>query len=256
LERKLFGQGTDLWVGDFGYDDPKSWQEVYLERYGQEPTVRPIDKHAVDFIIDSVRANPNQITIAAIGPCSNLAMAVRKAPDIVPLIKRVVYMGGAFYRPGNITPAAEFNWYFDPEAAKIAVHTPFKEQIVVGLDVCEKVIFNRSHYDRVLQTMGNSGQAQLLRNSFLGKSFEKDPNFTFFVWDVLVAAIIIDPSLIVESEKMLIDVNDQYGLSSGQSLAFTQSAPVGAQQATVVLELDDEGFWDLISDKKYWASAQ
>lgn len=62
-----------------------------------------------------------------IGPCSNLALAVLKAPDIVPLIKRVIFMGGSFFKPGNVTPTAEFNWWFDPEAARIVVRTPFRD---------------------------------------------------------------------------------------------------------------------------------
>ncbi|MDR3348903.1 MAG: nucleoside hydrolase [Acidaminococcales bacterium] len=258
LERPLFGRGQDAWVGCFGLPEPKSWQEDYIKRYGiaPDPAVKPIKKHAVDFIIDSVRANPGQITIAAIGPCVNLALAIRKAPDIVPLIKRVVYMGGAFYRPGNITPAAEFNWYFDPEAAKISLRAPFKEQTIVGLDVCEKVVFRRAHYDRLLKTLGKSGQAQLLRASFVGQSFEKNEDFTFFDWDVIVAAIIIDPSLIVRKENVFVDVNDQYGLSYGQSLAYEEAPPVGAQRADVVLDIDTERFWNLLNDKTYWASAR
>ncbi|MDR2199188.1 MAG: nucleoside hydrolase [Deltaproteobacteria bacterium] len=256
LERQVFGQGDDTWVGSFGYPDPGSWRKVYLERYGEEPRLAPIDQHAVNFIIDTVRAHPGEVTIAAIGPCGNLALAVRMAPDIVPLIKRVVYMGGSFFQTGNITPAAEFNFYFDPEAAKITVRSPFKEQTLVGLKVSEKVIFTRDHYDGILKTLGKSGQADLLRASFLGKSFEADPNFTFFVWDVISAAIIIDPTLIVKEEHSYIDVNDQYGLSYGQSLAFREKNPPMTQKANIVLDIDENRFWELLTDRKYWASAR
>lgn len=107
LERQLFGMGHDAWVGAFGYPKPESWQKVYRERYGKEPQSRPDPRHAVDFIIEEVRKHPGEITIAEIGPCSNLALAVLKAPDIVPLIKRVIFMGGSFFKPGNVTPTAE-----------------------------------------------------------------------------------------------------------------------------------------------------
>ena len=256
LERKSIGRGHDVWTGSFGLPQPKSWQEVYRTRYGKEPSVKPVDKHAVDFIIDTVRANPGEITIAAIGPCGNLALAIRKAPDIIPLVKRVVYMGGSFYKPGNVTPAAEFNWFFDPEAAKMAVRAPFKEQIVVGLDVCENVLIRRANYDKLLQTMGKSGQAELLRNSFVGQNFEKDPDFSFFVWDVLVSAIIIDPSLITKSQEMFIDINTDYGLSYGQSLAYSEVAPAGAQRANIILEIDENRFWEMVTDKQYWVSGK
>ena len=256
LERQLIGRGHDIWVGSLGLPQPESWQAAYQARYGQAPTMKPIDQHAVDFIIDTVRANPGEVTIAAIGPCGNLAMAIRKAPDIIPLIKRVVYMGGSFYKPGNVTPAAEFNWYFDPEAARMAVRAPFKEQVVVGLDVCEKLVIKRENYDRLLKTMGKSEQAQLLRSSFIGQNFEKDPDFTFFIWDVIVAAIIIDPSLVTGEVTAFIDVNTDFGLSYGQSLAYPEEGPKGAQSARIIMEINEERFWDLLNNKNYWASAK
>ena len=150
LERQLFGMGHDAWVGAFGYPKPESWQKVYRERYGKEPQSRPDPRHAVDFIIEEVRKHPGELTIVEIGPCSNLALAVLKAPDIVPLIKRVIFMGGSFFKPGNVTPTAEFNWWFDPEAARIVVRTPFREQIMVGLDVCEKMPFSFDRYQAFL----------------------------------------------------------------------------------------------------------
>lgn len=252
LERKFLGRGHDLWTGSFGLKKPASWQEAYEKSYGSKPSIKPVDKHAVNFIIDTIRANPGKITIAAIGPCGNLAMAIRMAPDIVPLIKRVVYMGGSFFQPGNTTPAAEFNWYFDPEAARIVVRSPIKEQIVLGLDVCEKVVFKREHYDRLLKSMGNHPMRNMLRNSFAGQSFEKNPAFTFYVWDVLVSAVIIDPSLITESVECYIDVNDQFGTSYGQSLAYPELAPLGAQKARVVTAVDAERFWQMLNAPELW----
>jgi len=255
-ERKLFGMGHDDWMGSFGVEKPESWQAEYEKLYGGTPTMVPDKRHAVDFIIDTVRANPGEITIAAIGPCTNLAVAVRKAPDIVPLIKRVMYMGGSFYQQGNVTPTAEFNWWFDPEAAKIALQTPFKEQIIVGLEVCEKVIFRRPHYDRLVQTLGQSGQAKILRSSFIGKMFEENEAFTFFIWDVIVSAIIIDMSIVTEEVTAFVDVNDQFGLSYGQSIAYPKQGSHGSRQARIILDIDQDKLWDMINDKTYWKSAR
>ena len=256
LERKSTGMGHDTWVGSFGFPQPQSWQSVYKEKYGAEPSITPLDKHAVDFIIDTVRSNPGEITIAAIGPCGNLALAIRKAPDIIPLIKRVVYMGGSFYKQGNVTPAAEFNWYFDPEAAKILVRAPFKEQIIVGLDVCEKVLIRKENYNALLQTMGKSPMADMLRGSFIGQNFASNPEFSFFVWDVIVSAILIDPTLVTETKTAFVDVNDQPGLSYGQSLAYPVLGPEGTQKAQIVMTIDEERFWKMLTDKTYWASAK
>ena len=247
-ERQIVGVGHDTWVGSFGLEKPESWRAAYEKRYGAAPKLAPADKHAVNFIIDTVRANPGEVTIAAIGPCGNLALALRMAPDIAPLVKRVIYMGGSFFQQGNVTPAAEFNWYFDPEAARIALRGGFKEQIILGLDVCEKVVFKKEHYDRQLEILGKSPFADLLRGTFVGQMFEKDAAFTHFVWDALVAAVIIDPGLITAETERPVDVNDQWGMSYGQSLAFGAGGPEGAAKARIVTDMDVERFWKMLDD--------
>lgn len=253
-ERKACGMGEDTWIGCFGSEKPESWQTVYQSRYGKAPSMQISEKHAVDVIIDTVRANPGEVTIAAIGPCTNLALAVRKAPDIAPLIKRVLYMGGAFFQPGNVTPAAEFNWWFDPEAARITVRSPFQEQVVFGLDVCEKIVFQHDNYERFLKTLGNTPYAALLRSTFDGENFAQKKDHTRFIWDVLVAAVIIDPSLITREVSQFIDVNDTLSLSYGQSLAYPKQGPEGSQKARIVLEVDQKRFEYMLNDPQYWKS--
>ncbi|WMT86089.1 nucleoside hydrolase [Pelagibacterium sp. 26DY04] len=84
-----------------------------------EPKLRLEAQHGVDFIIDTIRREPEKtVTLCALGPLTNLAMALIKAPDIAERIEEIVLMGGAYFEVGNITPAAEFNVYVDPEAAK------------------------------------------------------------------------------------------------------------------------------------------
>lgn len=245
-ERNQFGAGREEWLGAFASPEPTSWKTAYEQRYGGKPKVEPVNQHAVDFIIEQVKKHPGEVTIAAIGPCTNLALAVRKAPEIVPLIRRVVYMGGAFFQPGNVTPAAEFNWWFDPEAAKMAVRTPFKEQIALGLDVCEKVPFAREDYDRLINAITLPAFKTLLQNTVTGKAFEKDRELQTYVWDVLVAAIIIDPSLITQEVTCAIDVNDVYGSTYGEALAYTKLVPKGAQKSRIVLGIDQKRFWDTV----------
>ena len=256
IERAMYGMGHDSWLGSLGRRQPESWQEFYRRRYGMEPKYRPADQHAVNFIIDTVRAHPNEITIAAIGPLTNLACAIRMAPDIVPLVKRIVYMGGAFFQQGNVTPTAEFNWWIDPEAAQIVVRSPFREQVVFGLDVCEKVVFRKGHYDRLMMTLGKSPEADILRKTFVGTMFAKDPKFTHFVWDVIVAAYIVDPTVVTAQRLCSIDVNTQYGLAYGQSLAYITHCPPGCQKASVVTDVDQKKFWNMVCDPRFWASAR
>lgn len=253
MERQQFGMGHDSWLGSLDIKEPVSWDAFYREQYKTAPTLQPEKQHAVNFIIDTIRANPNEVTIAAIGPCTNLAAAIRIAPDIIPLIKRVIYMGGAFFQQGNVTPAAEFNWWIDPEATQMLVRAPLKEQIVFGLDVCEKVVFRKDHYDRLMKSIGKNSLTDMLQGTFVGQMFQKDAKFTHFVWDVLVAAAIIDPTIITEEKDCAIDINIQYGLSYGQSLAYPKNAPAGCQQARIITNVDQERFWNMVNEKRYWA---
>ena len=246
-ERILFGIG-DAYVGAAGYPEPKSWESVYLQHYGKEPTVKPLDVKAVNFIIDQVKANPGEITIIAIGTCVNIATAVRIAPEIVPLVKRIVYMGGSFFQPGNTTPTAEFNWWLDPDAAKMAVRSPFKEQIIVGLDVCETMPFRKDRYDHLKSITKNPIILNMLQRNFLNQLFIDDPNYTHYIWDVIAACIVIDPTLIKDEVTRYVDVNSQFGFSYGQAVAFERNQPIGSQQARILLKVDGERLWSMVED--------
>lgn len=248
LERPLFGIGHDYWAGSFSYPEPSSWDAYYTELYGIPPAVRPIDQHAVDFIIEQVRKHPGEITIAAIGTCTNLALAIRKAPDIAPLVKRIIYMGGSFFRPGNSTPTSEFNWWADPEAARIALRAPFPEQIIAGLDVCEKITFKKHEYEKVRSLVKNPIITEMLNRNVLVKLYGDNPDYTHYIWDVIVAAVIIDETLITEEVTMPVDICTDYGPSYGQSMAYTIQPPPGARQARILKTVDKDRLWTLIYD--------
>ncbi|MHC4558893.1 MAG: nucleoside hydrolase [Planctomycetota bacterium] len=244
LERKMFGYSSS-YIGCFGRAEPESYLDVYREKFGIAPTIKPVDKHAVTFLIDTIKANPGQVTVMPIGPCTNLAIAIRLAPEIIGLIKRVVYMGGAFDTPGNTTPSAEFNWWFDPEAAKMSVRAAFADQLIVGLDVCEKYHFNKKFFDRI--TAVETPIAKMFKEKY-GPEFEKNPNYTRLVWDTIAAAVVIDPTIIVEEETRWVDVNSDYGLDYGRSLGYHEQGPAGTQKARILLTIDEERFWNLMVD--------
>ncbi len=246
-ERILFGIG-DAYVGAAGYPEPKSWESVYLQKYGSEPKTKPIDMKGVNYIIEEVKKNPGEITIIAIGTCVNLATAVRMAPEIVPLIKRVIYMGGSFFKPGNTTPTAEFNWWLDPEAAKMCLRTPFKEQVIVGLDVCEKMPFRKDKYEEIIAITKNPELKNMLNRNFLKTLFMENPSYVHYIWDVIAGAIMIDPTLITEEVTRYVDVNSQFGFSYGQSVAFENNQPVGTQQARIILTVDNDRVWKMVED--------
>ena len=111
------------------------------------PTMALQDMHGVDFIIETLRREPaGSVTLVPIGPLTNVGEAFRKAPDIVGKVAEIVLMGGAYFEVGNITPAAEFNIYVDPESAEIVFRSGVN-LTVMPLDVTHKALTTRPRVD-------------------------------------------------------------------------------------------------------------
>ncbi|MDR6204802.1 nucleoside hydrolase [Paraburkholderia graminis] len=127
---------------------------------GDSPAA-PLDpRPAHRFIIDSVRAHPGEVTLLAVGPLTNLALALADDPQIAPLVKQVVVMGGAFGTEGvlgNVTPAAEANILGDPDAADIVFGAPWPVAIV-GLDVTQRTIMSQDYLASIRDRGGAAGQ--------------------------------------------------------------------------------------------------
>ncbi|KGE00668.1 MULTISPECIES: nucleoside hydrolase [Rhizobium/Agrobacterium group] len=118
----------------------------------------PLDSRpAYQFIIETVRANPGEVTLVAVGRMTNLALALRADPGIAGLVKEVVVMGGAFDVIGNVTPAAEANIHGDPEAADVLFTAPWKVTIA-GLDVTMKTIMTAEYLDVMVKSGDQSVQ--------------------------------------------------------------------------------------------------
>ncbi|MCP4298830.1 MAG: nucleoside hydrolase [Proteobacteria bacterium] len=100
------------------------------------------DEFAVLWIIDQVKNHPHEITFVGTAPITNLALAIKLAPEIVPLLNQVILMTGAFEVPGNVTPIAEFNAYGDPIALQIVLDAGIKDLRLIGLDVTTKTLLS------------------------------------------------------------------------------------------------------------------
>ncbi|WP_286995082.1 nucleoside hydrolase [Acinetobacter sp.] len=124
-----------------------------------EPQMPLQAQHSVDFIIETLRNAPEKtITICSLGPMTNTAQALLKAPDIAARVKRIVLMGGGFFEGGNITPSAEFNMFVDPDAAKIvfAAGIPLT---VIPLDVTHQVLTSKEWVDGLRRMDNQVGPA-------------------------------------------------------------------------------------------------
>lgn len=240
-EQALYGKG---YSGAWRHPEPKSQDDLTAPPDGFATKVAAADENAVGWLIDTIRADRGEITILAVGPLTNLALAFRTAPDIVPLIKRIVYMGGAVEVPGNVTPAAEFNWWFDPEAARIVLRAPI-EHIVIPLDVTDTAAFGKDVFDQI--TAADTAVARMFEATY-EQRFADDPNATAFVWDTLAVAVMLDESIVTDSFVAHLDVNADFGPDYGRSLGYLKNPPIGAQPATIVRRIDLNRFWELYTD--------
>ena len=112
-----------------------------------DPTMALQSQHAVDFLIETLRREPaGTVTLCPLGPLTNIATALQRAPDIAERVQQIVLMGGAYFEVGNITPAAEFNIYVDPEAAEVVFRSGI-DLVVVPLDVTHKALTTKPRVD-------------------------------------------------------------------------------------------------------------
>jgi len=197
--------------------------------FGQFASKRPDPRHAVDFIIEKVLEYPGEVNIAAVGPLTNLAVAIRKAPEIVEKIKRVVVMGGAVAAlpngQGNINPTAEFNFWVDPEAARIVLRSGAVTTLF-PLNVCRQTHFDYSCFTRIITARTPAAQliGQYLARHFESPEIDKaNPRLFYGLYDHVVIASIIQPE-IIQSTRMYVDVDLTHGPAYGASYGYRRGA--------------------------------
>lgn len=248
------GAGGDGYLGAWSSPEPKTDADLKPSPDGFAKHTVVQRKNAVDFIVDTVKANPGEITILAIGPLTNIALAAKQNPEIVPLIKKIIYMGGAIDVAGNTTKAAEFNWWFDPDAAQFVVRLPIP-QVVVPLDVTDTVFLTKPIYDRIAHPAKPTAVTDVFQKlngyGFDGKNgFETNASYTQNIWDTLTLAYLIDPSYATQTQDRYVDVIAKPGApDNGRSVGYT-AQPEGPtlQKMTVVQKFDNTRFFDLYVD--------
>lgn len=208
-----------------------------------EPKTKPVPQHAVDYLIERALAEPGEISIFAIGPLTNIAMAIRKEPRFAKAVKELVIMGGAILEHGNVTPQAEFNIYVDPHAAHIVFHSGMPITLI-PLDVTHKCLLLQKHVDRLMQI--SSPISRFIRDAmevYLKYSFELGYSGSA-LHDPLTLATIIQPDLLTLKEYY-VDVDISGGVSMGKTFADILNVTKKPANMKVAMNVRGEGFVEL-----------
>ena len=214
-----------------------------------EPEMPLQDKNAVDFIVETLMAAaPGEITLCPLGPLTNIALAMRQEPAIVPRIREIVLMGGGFFEGGNITPTAEFNIYVDPEAADIVFRSGVPITMM-PLDVTHKALTSRVRVDafRALGTRTGEATAQLL-DFFERFDEEKYGTDGGPLHDPCVIAWLIKPELF-SGRDCNVEVELQSELTLGMTVVDWWRVTDRPKNAFVVRDIDADGFFGLLTER-------
>ncbi len=218
--------------GDTGLDGPDL----------PPPQGEPVNRHAADFLADKIREADGALTLVPTGPLTNVALLLALHPDARP--ERIVLMGGAIAE-GNVTPAAEFNIWWDPEAAA-RVFASDIDVTMVGLDVTHKALFSTAHIGRLA---GRAGEmvTELLRfyDRFHREvyGFDGSP-----IHDAVAVAQVMRPDL-VETKHLNVEIDIESELCRGRTVVDLWRRTEREPNAHVGVEIDANGFLELLVER-------
>ena len=237
---------SELWeaqFGTFGFKGawtPRTYHapDVIPALPEGAPTTKALNEHAVDFIIRMIHKYPGEVTLWAGGPLTNIALAIRKDPQVVGLSKQLVLMGSGFNAGlggiHRINGRREFNWWFDPEAARIVMSAPWKKIVITPVDISVKTNLAKEITARI-------AKVDTPLTQYLTKF-----SHASYMWDEISVAAFLDPSIITEQKELYVNIDIDHGASYGQTIFVEKEVKVPSwwKLATVQFDLNTEKFYD------------
>ncbi len=214
-----------------------------------DPVMALQTAHGVDFIIDTLRTRaPGTVTLCPLGPLTNIATAFTRAPDIVPRVQEVVLMGGAYFEVGNITPAAEFNIFVDPEAAQIVFRSG-APITVMPLDVTHKALTTHARVE-AFRAMGTEVGRMVAEWTDFFERFDKEKYGSQGapLHDPCVIAYLIRPELFT-GRHINVEIEVASELTRGMTVADWWRVSGRAPNAMFMGDIDAEGFFALLTER-------
>ena len=246
---------TELWLQRYGSVE---WLGAWTPRFyhppdqlGQmpegTPSIKPADEDAAHFMLRMVHKFPNEITIYAGGPMTNLALAIALDPEFPKLVKEVVFMGASL-NPQTTdpefvnAPRHEFNIWFDPEAAHIVFSAPWKKIVCTTVDISVKTRITAQLIEQIKS--GNSPAAR-----YIGEYSHLYGEYNY-LWDELAALAWLDPTLITKKETRYMDVDLDRGANYGNILTWSENdkPKLEVRPVEIQADLDLERFYKMLVD--------
>jgi len=203
--------------------------------------VASADEHAVDYLVRSARENPGEFTLVCLAPLTNVALALAREPEFPDLLDEVWIMGGSAFAPGNVTPAAEFNFWADPDAAHMVCSR--LEHTLVDWGVCVRDgTVDAEFFDRVREL--NTPLARFFAAALARvRAHSRDLKGTdeAAIPDALTVASLLDPDLVIDSTTVGVAVDEREGLTRG-ALVVDESGTTLDSRVELIREADGARF--------------
>ena len=249
-EVATFGPPID-YVGAFASPPPTSRSDLVPPPDGFATHTRPQAQHGVDFLIEQIHRYPHQVSILEIAPPTNLAMAIRKDPSIVPLIKQVVTMAGQIYVAGNAyNDVAEFNWWTDPESVKIVLRAAIPK-VILPLDLTNNVPLTKAVFQQIASHRPVTPITKLYTDAYAPFFGSGPPPYPLYIWDTTALAYLVDPTFATASRDLWVDMSTTFDANYGKSLVYESnpkpSIPL-LQPSKVVFAFDTTRFYAFYVD--------
>jgi inosine-uridine nucleoside N-ribohydrolase len=218
-EVSLFGPPID-YVGAYSSPQP-TLSQLKAPLDGFATHTRPAAQDAVDFIIETIHRYPHEVTILEIAPPTNLALAIRKDPTIVPLIKKLVTMAGQMFVPGNAyLDNAEFNWWFDPEATQVVLRADIPH-FIIPLDCTNTIPLTKTVFDQITQHQPQTIITYLFENANASLFGANPPTFIPYIYDTTAFAYLVHPEFATDVRDLWVDMNTTFDANYGKSKPCT-----------------------------------
>lgn len=214
-----------------------------------DPTMALQEQHAVDFIIETLMERPaGTVTLCTLGPLTNIALAIVREPRIASRIKRIIAMGGGFFEGGNVTPAAEFNIYVDPQAARVVLDSDIPVTLI-PLDCTHQALTTAARVAKFRAMANRSGPATAALLDFFER-FDEQKYGTDGgpLHDPCVIAWLLKPELF-NSRDVNVAVECESELTMGMTVVDWWRVSERKPNATVCRNIDSDGFFALLTER-------